>query len=271
MLVRHGKTKSNDDGCYRAWSNQPEAQLDAQGRDGVRESALWLKAAKQKFPLIISDDLDRAMETREIIQSILNIPVADTDPRLRPLNVGDFTGKSKTEYPLEEYIKEPNKVIPGGESFNQFNKRQAEFFDYIAQVVAKLGPILIVCHGSTVAFLHNHFNAGAKVGYEGLVNPSGVLMFTAKGVEPLTKKREGASSSLADGTATAGFVTDEENAPPRECWNCKWFQRDANSLGECSNPVVRIDPALVDRRQTDGMVAVGEHDCCNLFVNKIGS
>jgi len=120
--------------------------------------------------------------------------------------------------------------------------------------------------------LHNAFNkSGGEVGYEGLVNPGGVLMFTSKGIEPLTQKRSESPSLFKQGTATSGFVTSELNRPPRECWNCRWFSRNVLDLGACSNPLVRIDPKLVDRHQDDGSVAVGENDCCDAFANKIGS
>jgi broad specificity phosphatase PhoE len=271
FITRHGTTAGNLENAYRGWSNSPEARLNGAGRDVIREAALFLRGTGS-FPLIISDDLDRSVESREILKSILQIPFDLTEPKLRPLNVGDFTGKSKKDNPLDEYIKDKSKVIPGGESLNQFNLRQAAVFETIFDIIEKVGkPIVIVGHGSTVSFLHNHFNEGAEIGYEGLTNPGGVSMFTSKGIEPLTHKREGAPSSLAQGTNVAGYVRASENRPPRECWNCEWYVRDVNDLGGCLNPVVRIDPQLAAQRQSDGTVAVGEQDCCNYFVNKIGS
>ena len=268
FLVRHGKTGGNQANTYRSWSNGPDAQLTPEGRDGIRQSALFLQGTGIKFPLIISDDLDRSKETREILQSILDIRESHVDKRLRPLNVGDFIGKSKADYPLDKYIKNRSLKIPGGESLNQFDNRQAKFFDDVAAIVQKLNkPILIVGHGSTVSFLHNTFNSKSEgqVGYEGLVYPSGVLMFTSAGVIPLTNKREGSPAPLKDGTPTSGFVTDEENVPPRECWHCKFAAKDINGLLGCTHPVVRIDPKLQDRLQSDGTIAVGERDCCDMF------
>lgn len=273
FITRHGHTRGNSRNEYRSWSNAPEAQLDGAGRDGIRESALWLQKSGQHFPLIISDDLDRSQETKKILQDILQIPVEQTDPRLRPVNVGDLTGKSKIDYPIDKYIKNKALKIPGGESLNEFNTRQAKFFDHVTEIVEKLGkPILLVGHGSTVSFLHNHFNqTGGPVGYEGLVNPGGILMFTSKGIEPLTNKREDAASSMAQGTATSGYVTSEENRPPRSCWNCYYFSRNSLDQGMCGNPVVRVDPQLVSQRQEDGLVIVGDDSCCNFFKNHIGT
>lgn len=271
--MRHGITAANQSDVYRGHSNEKFARLSPDGKDVVRQSALWMKRAGLEFPLVMSDDLDRATESRDILKDILQIPNAVTDKRLRPLDVGEFTGKSKSDNPLDKYIKNKALKIPGGESLNDFNKRAAKAFEDIADTVSKLGrPILIVTHGSTTSFLYNNFNdGGGEVGYEGLVKPGGVLMFTSKGLEPLTRKKDDSiySSPLADGTALSGFVTDEENIPPRECWHCYYFSRDAIGLGGCSNPVVKIDPQLVDRRKTDGTIGVSDQDCCNFYKSKI--
>lgn len=273
-VVRHGETFSNEDNCYRGWSNGPKAQLDLAGREGVREAGIFLLSAGLYFPLILSDDLDRAEETKAILADVLNIQVSETEPLLRPLNVGDFTGKPKKEYPLDKYIEDKSLRIPGGETLNEFNLRQAATFDGIVELVERLGkPILIVAHGSNVSFLHNHFNPpqDGKIGYEGLVHPSGVLMFTTDGIIPLTKKRSVTKSPLQDGTALTGFVTDEENHPPRDCWNCRNFVRNADGQGSCNHPLVMIDPEIQNKKREDGTIIVGDNDCCNNFRNRINT
>lgn len=271
FVTRHGITAGNEADKYRGWSNSPEARLNAEGRDGIREAALWYKKAQITFPLIMSDDLDRALESREILGDILGIKDFATDKRLRPLNVGDYTGKSKSDHPLERFIKNRNLKIPGGESMKEFDKREAEVFDDVAGIVQKLNkPILIIGHGSTISFLYNNFNQkGDQVGYEGLVHPGGNLMFTSEGIEPLTRRKFETISPLKDGTALSGFCDEEESVPPRECWNCRSFARDIQGLGSCLHPVVRIDPQLVERRQDNGTVAVGEKDFCNYFRNAV--
>jgi hypothetical protein len=134
-------------------------------------------------------------------------------------------------------------------------------------------PILIVGHGSTVSFLNNHMTETTKeVGYEGLTEPGGVLVFTANGIIPLLKKRKPTHNPYKDGTDVSGFVKDEENKPPRECWNCRNFQRDPQTyLGECTHLLVRIDPQLQSRKQTNDTIAVGDRDCCDNFRNKIST
>jgi len=113
------------------------------------------------------------MESAQIIAKILGIPEVISDKRLRPLDVGDFTGKSKQKYPVEEYLNDKTKEIPGGESVGAFDRRQAKVFDDILQAIIQIGKqILVVGHGSNVSYLHNVVQKGKKVGYEGLVNPA---------------------------------------------------------------------------------------------------
>ena len=274
FFSRHGKTPHNDDGLYRGWSNDPEAQLSPEGRDDAREAGITLKSYGIDFPLIISDDLSRTTETKQIIADILGIKEQFTDKRLRTIDVGDFTGKSKDKYPIKEYSNTPSKKIPGGESFAEFNRRMALAFADVLSIVEKVHkPIVVVGHGANVAFLNNHLSPKPKekVQYEGLVNPGGVLVFTTDGIIPLTRKRDGAPIPLKDGTSTSGFVTDEENHPPRECWNCRNFVRNVDSLGGCTHIVVRFDPKLQDRKQADNTIAIGDRDCCDNFRSHIST
>lgn len=275
MVMRHGKTKGNDLQEYRSWSNGPNAQLDAEGREGVYESSIYLKGMGYDFPMILCDDLDRTQETASIAASILGIKEIETVPGLKPLNVGDFTGKPKKDHPLDYYLKNADTPIPGGESHNQFDTRMKKVFgDVLDTIIETKQPLLLIGHGSTVSFLHNHMTRkpGEDVGYEGLVKPSGLLMFTKEGIIPLTKLKDAFKNPYADGTALAGFVDEDENVPPRECWNCRNFTRDPQTnTGSCTHMIVRIDPELQSRRQTDGTVAVSDRDCCNYFRNKIST
>lgn len=273
LVTRHGRTQGNDDGRYRGWSNEEFAQLSADGRDDAREAALFIKKTGMEFPLLLSDDLNRSQESQRIVADILGIRELQVDKRLRPIDVGDFTGKDKDKYPLEEYFKSPSKKIPGGESVNIFNTRLAKVCADMNELVAQLKkPIVIIGHGSTISFLHNA-TSDTQVGYEGLVHPGGVLAFYRSGIVPLFKQKygEGDKAPHKDGTAVAGFVTDEENRPPRECWNCRNFGKEISGLGYCNHPLVVLDPQLQSRKQADGTIAVGDRDCCDNFRNKIST
>jgi broad specificity phosphatase PhoE len=273
IVTRHGRTQGNEDDRYRGWSNEAFAQLAPEGRDDAREAALFIKRMGMTFPLILADDLARSQESQRIMASVLNIRELQTDKRLRSLDVGDYTGKPKDKHPLDEFMKNKSRKIPGGESMNGFDRRLSSVCADISELVGKLKkPILLIGHGSTISFLHNS-TSDTEVGYEGLVHPGGVLSFSRDGIVPLFKRKmgEGDAHPLKDGTAVAGFVTDEENRPPRECWNCRNFGRELNGLGYCNHPLVVIDPQLQNRKQSDGTISVSDRDCCDNFRNKIST
>jgi len=273
-VLRHGRTEGNEADIYRGWSNEQFAQLAPEGRDDVREAAIFLKRAGLSFPLVISDDLSRSKESAQIAADILGVKQKEIDKRARPLNVGDFTGQPKKDHPLEEYMKNRSKKIPGGENMNTFDNRLAKFTGDVLELVGKIKkPILLIGHGSTISFLYNATQKGAEAGYEGILHPGGIIAFTDEGVIRLFKPKfgDGEKPPLSDGTAFSGFVTQEENRPPRSCWNCRNFSKDIAGLGSCTHPLVQIDPQLQDRRQSDNSIAVGDEDCCNNFRNKLGT
>jgi broad specificity phosphatase PhoE len=63
---------------------------------------------------------------------------------------------------------------------------------------------------------------------------------------------------IADGTKLSGFVTAEENRPPRDCGHCVWEKHDT-----CTHPVVMVDCEVPG---VAGEPKPIEHDwCCNFF------
>jgi broad specificity phosphatase PhoE len=198
ILARHGRTAGNERNIYRGWSNAEFAQLDEEGKRDAKDAGIYMKGLEFEFPVILVDDLARTQETARIIAGILGIKEIITDKRLRPVNVGDLTGKSKVLYPLDEYTKNPSKQIPGGESINQFNARKASVFGDILEALTKLRqqtgrPVmfLIIGHGSNASFLYHAVNKGGKeIGYEGMTEPGGIMAFTKDALTALFKKKD---------------------------------------------------------------------------------
>jgi probable phosphoglycerate mutase len=67
-----------------------------------------------------------------------------------------------------------------------------------------------------------------------------------------------ASLILTDGTKISGFVTAEQNQPPRQCDHCVWYKHD-----HCHNPLVMIDDAVPG--DSGKPKPVNDDDCCNGF------
>lgn len=60
------------------------------------------------------------------------------------------------------------------------------------------------------------------------------------------------------GTKLSGFVSSEENMPPRECHNCIWYKHD-----KCHHPIVMIDPEVPGDHGKPKPVE--DEFCCNFF------
>ena len=146
-VVRHGATELNNQtdlsqDRIRGWANVPLA-------DEGRKEAYHAAAQLQQYGIqvIVSSDLHRAAETAQIIGQTLGIQPQLT-PKLRPWNLGDFTGTSTKEAlpKIAVYVQEkPDEPVPGGESFNQFKERA---FQGLAEAIqqAQGKPLCIVTH-----------------------------------------------------------------------------------------------------------------------------
>src|SRR5215467_7010404 len=136
-LVRHGATKLNNQtdmsqDRIRAWSDIP---LSPEGREHAKEVAESLKG--KGIRVIISSDLGRAVETADIIGKAIGVKPVYTQ-KLRPWDLGELTGKTTEEaIPIiKQYIKDGDKPVPKGESFDSFKHRAfaglADAFDMAA-------------------------------------------------------------------------------------------------------------------------------------------
>ena len=129
-IVRHGETDLNNDSDtsqdrIRSWRDVP---LNKEGRAEAKKAAEELK--KYNIEVIYCSDLSRAKETAQIIGKILDIEPTPSE-KLRPWNLGEFTGTSTKEAlpKISEYVrKKADEKVPKGESFNDFSNRAFEGF-----------------------------------------------------------------------------------------------------------------------------------------------
>lgn len=192
-IIRHGSTEANEEDIYRSWSNDKKAQLSDQGRQGMDDAATYLAAVRAPIKMVIADSLDRTIESAERVGRKFDVSNYQFLRGLHPLNMGDFTLKPKKDHPVDEYMKDPDKSIPGGESRREFDQRQQKTFRAIMECVPDFPPgsIAIIAHGSNVSYLHNEvFNPQAKsITYEGLVNPGGIVRAGHNELKALTNLR----------------------------------------------------------------------------------
>lgn len=159
-VVRHGATDLNGTGdnaktsteAIRGWKNVP---LNDKGRAEAAAAGEALKKVNDVYPFdaIHASDLDRAQETAQILQQKLggDIPI-NIDPRLKPWNVGDMTGKPADQViPLMHHlIDNPDVPAPNGESFNQFLGR---ILPALKEIHESDAHNILVGHTRTIAAL----------------------------------------------------------------------------------------------------------------------
>jgi broad specificity phosphatase PhoE len=147
-VVRHGATSMNNQtdlsqDRIRGWSDVP---LAPEGREEAKKAAEELR--QFNIQLIVTSDLARAQETAHIIGEALGgIPVTPNQ-KLRPWNLGDFTGANTKEALPKIAVfaqQTPDQPIPGGESFNSFKARANQGLAEVIQMAAGR-PVAIVTH-----------------------------------------------------------------------------------------------------------------------------
>lgn len=150
-FVRHGKSKSNQEGVLAGWFDTP--LVDA----GREEARRILSLLPNDFSKIYSSDLSRCKETAEIINQRFNLPIT-YDSRLRERNFGSLAGQ-KIEGDIAEMLDRAHKYLDydfrpyGGENSEDVKKRVLDFMSDIRQ--KETGKkILVVTHDGVIRVVH---------------------------------------------------------------------------------------------------------------------
>jgi probable phosphoglycerate mutase len=159
FAIRHGETEWNSEGRFQGHLN---SQLN---REGLTQAhALGARLAKERFDLLLSSDLGRALQTAGAIAMSTGHEIV-IEPRLRERNMGVFQGLTPAEvesrYP-GEYARfrtnDPDYVIPEGESMRQLFERCVACVAELAQRHAGM-TLAAVTHGGVLAMLYRHAKA----------------------------------------------------------------------------------------------------------------
>lgn len=118
----HGTTTDNASKLCSGWK---EAMLNDLGREQAKNLGTISRERGDKFDMIFTSDLKRAIESSDIaFPEIEKI----SDRRLRECNYGDLDGEHKSLVKYEEHIKTP---FPNGESLEDVEERMREFVSYL--------------------------------------------------------------------------------------------------------------------------------------------
>ena len=169
FVARHGRTVLNADNCFRGKNNVP---LDDQGHRDAHKLADYFEGIQ--IGGIICSDKIRAHDTARVSGEPKALAVHPT-PSLQALNVGDFSGQKKTPEnvaAIQSYVDNPSRVIPGGESLEQFQSRVRPALAEALKISDQTGlPWLVVGHSSIVHEVGSMFNNDH---HAALVKPGGV-------------------------------------------------------------------------------------------------
>lgn len=116
FFVRHAPTVLNQAEVARGWS---PVHIDPKRGVKVAEKAAR-ELAKQRIQLVVTSDIQRALDTAQIIAKICRVQVYPTE-RLRPWNIGELEGlpEELVRPEMQWYRENPDVRIPGGESFGE--------------------------------------------------------------------------------------------------------------------------------------------------------
>ena len=161
FLVRHGETVDN---ARQIMQGQTQGCLNERGREQTQQVAQRL--ANEKIDAIVASDLQRAIQTAEIIAAPHGLPVITT-PLLRERDWGSFTGRFIPDLKGEVW---PDDI----ESEQALLQRAADFLQYMTATypdkrVVAVGhgiinkAILSVYAGCTMREVQRMMNAEVRI------------------------------------------------------------------------------------------------------------
>lgn len=149
--MRHGITEWNRD---KKLQGQTDTELSDEGRDMARKWAASL--ADNEFHCILASTMRRAVETAEIINESLGLPIL-TDERLMEQDWGQWTGLTKADMQVnKQQVRKQEKrgfefTPPGGESRDEVLMRTCDaLLDCAGE---QSGKVLVVTHNGVLKAL----------------------------------------------------------------------------------------------------------------------
>lgn len=155
ILVRHYKTRFNENGQIMGWRDSPRADSWLEDLQFVEAQ---LRSEETSIDAILSSALGRARHTADYFAARLEIERVRVAPQLNEINYGQLSNRSKKwvhqHYP--QHKKDPDFVYPEGESFRQMQKRSVEYVEAMARA-ARWRTVLCVIHAGVVRAMVSHY------------------------------------------------------------------------------------------------------------------
>jgi probable phosphoglycerate mutase len=150
LCVRHAESTWNAEG---RWQGQADPPLSDRGRADAQAAATRLDGAVER---VVSSDLLRAVQTAEIIAAALGIDGVTSEPDVREVDVGAWSGLTRDEIEAGW----PGGIAgwrgggfapPGAEDRQAFLERVVRGLHTVAAATRR--PTLVVTHGGAIGWL----------------------------------------------------------------------------------------------------------------------
>ncbi|MEU2350046.1 histidine phosphatase family protein [Modestobacter sp. NPDC049651] len=146
LVWRHGRTEWNAAGRFQGQLDPP---LDDEGRaQAARTAPLLAAALRGKRVVLVSSDLQRAVDTAGALAPLLEVPVL-LDPRLREHGLGSWEGLTRDEV-ADRHPEQYADWVAGGAVRGRGGEEPAVVADRALAAVAALPEVdvaVLVTHG----------------------------------------------------------------------------------------------------------------------------
>ncbi|WP_171906781.1 histidine phosphatase family protein [Jiangella alba] len=152
VLIRHGESTWNAEGRIQG---QLGPGLSGRGRDQAATVARWLRDHHPRVGAVAVSDLPRVTETAAAYLDLAPSAVV-TDPRLREIDNGDWSGRTTAEvaaaYPEQIAAIRRGEDLPrgGGETFAQLTARVDDALRELAGRLVAEPVALVFTHGGPI-------------------------------------------------------------------------------------------------------------------------
>ena len=143
-LIRHGLTEWNSLGKAQGISDIP---LNEIGRKQAEEMGERL-SQEEKWDMIMTSDLSRAVETAQIIGSKIDLPVSQMDKRIREIDCGQIEGTTEEER-VKQWGNKWSNLELGMEKFEDVTNRGRDFLEELVSTYIDK-RILVISHGALI-------------------------------------------------------------------------------------------------------------------------
>ncbi len=177
-VLRHGETEWNAQGRMQGALN---SSLTSLGKTQAQRQAEIMSAIDLTgFDILVSPQ-GRAFETAAIALA-RNVSHLYTDVRLREIELGDWSGKIRSEIPeSKEFLDGPDGPLelyeraPGGEGFERLEVRCRDFLNTLTT------PSVLVTHGITSRMIRSIVTGVGRSGLAEIGGGQGVVYHLKKG------------------------------------------------------------------------------------------